>query len=288
MKDLDETLAILRTIWPIIAPYQDDVMVVGGAAAHLYTLVDGFAGLGLLRPLGTVDLDIGVPTPLATRGGKHLVRLLHDAGFHAVQRTTGSGATRIDLPGLGSDGVDPYLEFLAPAEAGFAADDTVQDGIQAHVSPFAWMLFVEPLRVPLPDGLGLVRLPHPLSYAAQKTLIAHTTRPLDKRSKDFADALHVLSGFRSSWSSVFAQHRILEQVQPHGAEQMGQAIDIWTSQFGVVRGIAPGAALVGQRLAGGDRERMPLLRDLAHSVGREILAAWRAGAGTSGPQPRSG
>ena len=284
MKDIAETLRILRVIWPVIAPYQEDVVLVGGTAAHLYGLVDGFVGSGMLRALNTVDIDIGVPLPMTNRGGNPLVHLLERAGFHATPRATGSAATRIDLPGLGSDGADPYIEFLAATDASLAGDDAAQDGLRAHLSPYAWMLFVEPIRVQLPDGLGQIRLPHPLSYAAQKALIAHTTRPLDKRSKDFADALHVLGGFRSTWHTLFAQHQVLTRVHPAGSEHLSQALGIWTSQFGTVGRIAPGAALVGQRLAGGDRERMPLFRDIAGSVGRDILDAWRqAAADTTAP-----
>lgn len=281
MKDLTEAIRILSVIWPAIAAYHDDVILVGGTAAHLYGLAEDFQESGMLRALSTVDVDIGVPQPLAYRGGGPLVEMLAQAGFRATPRTTGSNATRIDLPGLGADGADPYIEFLTPANTSFAGDDAVQDGLRAHLSPYAWMLFVDPIRIALPGGPHQVRLPHPLSYAAQKTLIAHTTRPLDKRSKDFADALHVLGGFRSTWPAIFAHHQALTRAHPSGPEHLVQALGIWATQFGSPGRLTPGAALVGQRLAGGDPEQMPMLRALADRIGRDVLRAWRTATATA-------
>lgn len=274
MKNLEEAVTILRQVWPVLGPYRERVVVVGGIAAHLYQLVPGFRAPDLLRVLHTVDLDLGLPRPLAVGADGMLLDRFRAAGMEPYEtRQAVCSATRIDLPVLPGESSTPYVEFLAAAEGEVALDDLVQGGLRAHLSAYAWMLFARTWTVDLPAGIGQVRLPHPLGYAAQKVIIATTTRPYEKRAKDLADALFVLGGLAGQWPRIFGEADELASCHPEGRGHLDQARGIWRDQF-AGRATSPAAALIAQRMCEGRPDLVPAVRAVAALVGRDAASAW--------------
>ena len=81
MTPREEALESLLAAWPLLGPYQDRVVVVGGIAVHLYHLVPGFSVSRELEAMATVDVDLGLPRPMDIIGEKPLLEYFRDQGL---------------------------------------------------------------------------------------------------------------------------------------------------------------------------------------------------------------
>ena len=152
-------------------------------------------------------------------------------------------------------------------------DDEIQPGLVAHASPPAWLLFHETWTESFPSGLGNVRIPHPLGYVAQKIIVGNTSRPLDKRGKDFHDALYVLAGLSERWPEIFKAHKTLSSYDPDGQSILHDAHDTWKHLFIRASGVSVGASLISSRLETEPKQRDVIAR-MIDVVSREAFRSW--------------
>jgi hypothetical protein len=76
-----------------------------------------------------------------------------------------------------------------------------------------------------PDGLSL-RIPHPLAYIVQKTLIRPARQGEGKQAKDHADAFQLLAGLRQAWGSWGERVLAWRRQGQHGS-WLDQALRRW-------------------------------------------------------------
>jgi hypothetical protein len=132
------------------------------------------------------------------------------------------------------------------------------------------MLLVKPWSVMHPSG-AIIRVPHPLSYFAQKLLICES-RLLAKRTKDLVDALFVLGGFMESLPAIIADRADIEAVHRDGFEHFARAVSQFTFLFGGPRPSGPLQIAMGyyDNPRSIEAERTAAIADV---VAREIMRA---------------
>lgn len=270
MINLDECLDVMHQVWPLLRPYEDHVVVVGGIAAHLYGLDARFAPPDLLRTFETSDVDIGIPLPLAIPSDETLLDHCIAQGLHheLAQSETGDRISRVEFQPLGRHAGSPYLEFLAQRGERIGGPEP---RIRPRLSMYAWMLWWENLRLPLPGGLGHVRLPHPLAYALQKVLVKTESNVQTRLAKHYTDALYVLGGYAEHWDAFFARLPKLAAAHPDGAAGVRLAIRTWREVFAPgTAGRSVGPSMIAKRLLRRQLVPADVERSAAY-FGQEVL-----------------
>jgi len=221
----DDANQALMQAWEALGSYRDQAILVGGMAVFIYQMHPDFRGIRGIAPLPTVDIDVAVSNPLLAEPQGNLAQQLVDAGFVRREvRREETCYTRFDLPAAMNrtgEMLNPYIEFLCATDEIGVRDDEPQQGLRAHLSPYAWMLFHEPWSIHHPSGMSY-RVPHPLTYFVQKLLI-RGTRPLVKRTKDLVDVLFVMGGFRERLPDIFAARQTIALHHDDGVEQIANA-----------------------------------------------------------------
>jgi hypothetical protein len=204
--------ALFRQLLPRLGDYREHMVVSGGIARDLYRYHPGFTDLHLSGAT-TKDVDFAVPDPLHHVGTSSLHAVLLKAGLrrHTVdewQHDPVLGtvpkpvACRYFPAALASPFVtDPHIEFITPVRTAQQGNARPQgDDLIAFSLNYVSLLLDRPVTVEVPE-LGAIRLPHPLAYIVQKTLIRPERQGAGKQAKDQADAFQVLVSLNKAWPS---------------------------------------------------------------------------------------
>jgi hypothetical protein len=204
-----------------VAPYLDQLVLVGGFAARLYRFHPRAASTDI-DPILTFDVDFAAPGTLRAAGRQTLSDLVATAGLDPqlfadhdppvmkfFPRATGKSART-------ERGARCYVEFLTPLtgrgtdrEGMEVITREIQPGITAQALRYLDLLLVDPWRILLaavPDMKGFakgtfVQVPHPGLFVVQKILISDGRRPGD-RAKDMAYVYDVLGLFRRDLADI--------------------------------------------------------------------------------------
>ena len=166
----------------------DKVMLVGSWCVLLYQ--DYFKGKAILPAIRTRDLEFLIPIPPRLDRKTDLRDLLKDLGF-VLDYKGDKGYIIFQHPDL-------ILEFLVPAR-GRETDRPYpinELGVNAQALRFMDFLAQDPIQMLFDDIT--VTVPHPVSFALQKLLIAERRKQKDKAQKDRSQALALLHELRTS------------------------------------------------------------------------------------------
>lgn len=79
----------LRRVLAALGPYREDLVLIGGWVPYLYQQFGGFPEWRV-EIARTIELDLVVPSPLATEERQPLAEILVGAGFSAISRNEGA------------------------------------------------------------------------------------------------------------------------------------------------------------------------------------------------------
>ncbi len=215
------TLARVRSIEsffvrliPVLGEYRNHLVIAGGMARDLYVHLPGFVDLGLGGAM-TLDVDIAVDDPLRVIGDRRLHEVLVAAGlkYHTLdpyreRPPMGMILTPVQgryFPAAIKEPTkrDPHVEFITQLRdrAGNSNAKPQRDELIAFTLHYVDLLLTAPVTVEIPK-LGPVRLPHPLAYIIQKTLI-RPERQVNRHNfqKDTADAFKIVICTRALWTT---------------------------------------------------------------------------------------
>jgi hypothetical protein len=205
-----------------LAPWLDQVVVVGGWAHQLYRLHPKAQQLGY-PPLVTLDADVALPAKLPVKEQDICERLVSH-GF--TEEFLGDDHPPATHYHLGGEGSAFYAEFLTPLvgsenDRNHRRKATVEiAGVTSQQLRFIELLLHSPWSIDLESEGSTVKvqIANPVSYLAQKVLIQRK-RGRDDRAKDILymhDTLEVFSArleeLKELWRSVVAP-----QLKPRGA-----------------------------------------------------------------------
>jgi hypothetical protein len=203
-----------RRLISALAPWLDQIVIVGGWAHQLYRLHPLAQDLSYL-PLTTLDTDVAVPAKLRVGEQDIRERLLAHGFTEELLGESRPPATHYLLNGESSGF---YAEFLTPLIGGEydrkhkRKATTESAGITSQALRYIELLLNDPWSIDLEsDGLA-VRVPiaNPVAYLAQKVLI-HKKRERHDRAKDILymhDTFEVfgerLPELRELWRNIVA------------------------------------------------------------------------------------
>lgn len=217
---------VIAPMWRALAPFHDDLVIVGGFAIYGYHFHHAWTGSERLMPLSTTDIDVVVRAPMRSSAPGTIADHLHAAGADRRDERLESGVvTRYRFHGPSSEPV----EFILEDHARLAALP-LQLGLQAHAGHDTWMLTTRPLIVEVPD-LGPVTLASPVGFVLQKALLT-SMRTLAKRAKDLADVVTVAQGFRSVPDLLLHHLAALRNVDTSASSRVDDAISVLRFLFG--------------------------------------------------------
>ena len=181
-------LAVLHTL----APYADDLVLVGGWVPFLYARC---LGLENRVPLYTRDIDMAVPRALGCRE-RTVDELMKDAGLrdrfkNRLQPPTTSYVGRLA-------GSDVEVEFITDEPGNREGTRVVQPGLNAIGLHYVDLLMESAflLEVEVGGHDTVVRVPSPGSFIVQKALIFPQRPKRAKRAKDLYYIFDVWDGCR--------------------------------------------------------------------------------------------
>ncbi len=194
-----------------LAPYHDDLVVVGGMAPLLYREHPEYGTY--LVPLATTEADISLPTRLSRRSEGSISELLHQAGFVAFE-VQGFDHRELKVQHFQDERhgtakpASTYIEFLTPLRGrGESFVLEPQGGLRAQAARYLDLLGHESLTIDLQlaEKLSInqpctVRIPHPWMYILQKVLARRSGRGINKQAKDMAYVYDVVLLTRKGWS----------------------------------------------------------------------------------------
>jgi hypothetical protein len=232
---------LFRQLMPRLGGYRGQLVIAGGIARDLYRHLPGFSDLSLVGAT-TRDLDIALADPLAMVDEQSLHRVLEEAGLRI---RTNDAFMADELFGIIPKPVscryfpaalkhpaatDPHLEFIAPRRRAQVRNARPQgDCLIAYSLAYVDLLLSDPVTVRLPR-LGAVRIPHPLAYIVQKTLIRPERQGESKQAKDQADGFQVLAGLRATWASWRPRVQAWREQGRYG-EWLDQALRSWEALY---------------------------------------------------------
>lgn len=111
LRDHADSEAVLRRVLVALGPYREDLILIGGWVPYLYQRFGGFPEWQM-EIARTVELDLVVPSQLATARRPPLAKVLGDAGFSPISGTEGAIWVR--------DGVDDEMIEFFTAHQGTA------------------------------------------------------------------------------------------------------------------------------------------------------------------------
>ncbi len=212
-----------------LAPWLDQIVIVGGWAHHLYRLHPSGQALDYV-PLSTLDTDIAMPRRLT--GEEDIRERLIGQGF--VETPLGDSRPPATHYHLANDDSGFYAEFLTPL-TGSQLDRQQRPkatirigGVVSQQLRHIDLLLQHPWSIHMKAG-GMqvpVRIANPVSYMAQKILI-HGKRHRGGRAKDILylhDTLDVfgsrLKELRDLW-----QHTLSPQLKRREAHTISRVAD---------------------------------------------------------------
>ena len=181
-----------------LSAYQDHLVLVGGLAKFFYLNHPDFRAPEV-TPRATVDLDIALDQHARSRSEDIHTRLVQ-AGLIPYVVLDAQGHPLEQQYQLVEEGsairAETGLELLV-ARQGFPRRPRRLSGIVPSELRHVDLLLHHP--IPIDVGqTGIVRLPHPLAYVAQKTLIRPYRDPR-KAISDQADVFFTVWGFQPPW-----------------------------------------------------------------------------------------
>lgn len=218
----------LRYALQAVAPYLDQLVLVGGFAVRLYRFHPRAAPTDV-DPLLTFDADFAAPATLRVAAGRGLSELVAAAGLDPQLSADHNPPVMKFFPRIAGASPratpeDQYcVEFLTPL-VGRRADRQgaelvtreIQPGIAAQALRYLDLLLVDPWRIPLsavPESRGkfgegaFVQVPHPGLFVVQKILISDERRRAEDRAKDMAYVYDVLGLFRRDLTNIAREVR---------------------------------------------------------------------------------
>ena len=133
-------------------------------------------------PLLTQDVDFLIPRPFKGREHEDFIQQFKDIGFRVGHTPNGS---------LYLWNAELKIEFIVP-QKGTGLEDTIRIkalGINAVTLRYVDLLLSD--AVVIEDGGVKIRIPRPANFALQKLIIAPERRKIDKRLKDWQQAIYV-------------------------------------------------------------------------------------------------
>jgi Nucleotidyltransferase len=198
-----------------LAPWLDQIVVIGGWAPRLYRYHPLAQPLDY-PPLTTLDADIAVPNPLPNTLGTDIRERLVKAGFE--EEFLGEENPPATHFRLGTDRTGFYAEFLTPLtgsdyKEGKRDATTKIAGVGVQKLRYLDLLLQSPWPIELDASKGFlvakapsVRVANPAAYLAQKILVAER-RPKEDQGKEIVyihDTIdlfaRVLPEIRAEWS----------------------------------------------------------------------------------------
>jgi hypothetical protein len=246
MNNASKLRLLLQRTMIALEPYRDDVVLIGGFAKTLYRHAPGFRDPGLV-PQATLDIDLALPEPLLLRNAESLHERLEAAGLVRYVGLGLGNQPACHRYHLAEDGAARpaavHLEFVVPLHgADRERPGRPQPDLLAHALRFIALLQADPVTVSDPD-LGRIRLPHPLTYAIQKTRIWRERQP-EKAQRDQADVFYVVLAFQSEWGAWRSQWQRLEQQRHEWSQWLATTREHWLEHYRTAD--APGSRGVAQ------------------------------------------
>jgi len=230
-------LAVLHTL----APYADDLVLVGGWVPFLYARC---LGLENRVPLYTRDIDMAVPRALGCRE-RTVDELMKDAGLrdrfkNRLQPPTTSYVGRLA-------GSDVEVEFITDEPGNREGTRVVQPGLNAIGLHYVDLLIESAflLEVEVGGHDTVVRVPSPGSFIVQKALIFPQRPKRAKRAKDLYYIFDVWDGCRDWRGRIIAEAGGLRERRGSWVERAVDNLD----RFCRVEGGEGVAMLIEQRPA---------------------------------------
>jgi hypothetical protein len=196
-----------------LAPWLDQVVIIGGWAHRLYRLHPLAQPLGY-EPLGTFDTDVALPFDLAVTGEQIRERLLEKNFREELLGDTHPPAAHYRIEA--GDSIF-YAEFLTPLQGGEIKRGGRRDvtariaGVSVQKLRYLELMLKNPWSVMVAQATGYptpgvrrILIPNPAAFLVQKILI-HDKRSLNKRAKDILYIHDTIETFGSNLSSVREQ-----------------------------------------------------------------------------------
>lgn len=138
-------------------------------------------------PFKTQDIDFLVPYPFRGKGKVDLLREFEELGFQHNLRSDGS---------IYLKSAELQIDFIIPERgAGMEKAPAISAlGLRPTPLRFVGMLLSHPVSV-VEDGIRL-SVPDPAAFCLHKLLIAPRRTRLEKRAKDYEQALHVVPALK--------------------------------------------------------------------------------------------
>lgn len=158
--------------------FDEGVELIGSWCFYLYQKHFGVKDF----PLLTQDVDFLIPRPFKGREHEDFIQQLKDIGFRAAHAPNGS---------LYLWNAELKIEFIVP-QKGKGLEDTIK--IKALGIDVVTLRYVELLlsdTIVVEDGGVEIRIPRPANFALQKLIIAPERKKIDKRLKDWQQAIYV-------------------------------------------------------------------------------------------------
>ena len=233
--------ALIQRTFASLDIYRSDIVLIGGLVPLLYRHLPGFQSPGL-EPCGTMDLDLAVDTHVPIKNNVPIAGALKQDGFK-----------EITIPGMDhrhqtqyfqlSDGpqlAEDHLEFLAPLRGPDRQRPLhPQAGLTAQALRFIELLRARPVTCPVPS-IGDILVPHPLTYAIQKTRIREDRRKTGKHRKDQADVVYVIWAFASEWTHWQSMLAELIAENDEWAAWIRTTLQLWNKLYLAATGPGPG------------------------------------------------
>lgn len=89
LRDHADSEAVLRRVLVALGPYRKDLILIGGWVPYLYQRFGGFPEWQM-EIARTVELDLVIPSPLASEERPPLAKILGDAGFSPISGNEGA------------------------------------------------------------------------------------------------------------------------------------------------------------------------------------------------------
>ncbi len=192
----DFKAGFLKALW-ILKDYLSVIVVGGGWVPFLY--YHYLVADKSREPIRTRDIDLLVDTQVPVLGGKSVDRLLLDAGFKPVFRSSDTPPV-IHYEGT-IEGKEVEIEFLTDQRG--AKDDVVlevQEGLHAEALRFISIPITHAIEMTIDDfRIGeeyqqfTVKVPSPEAYIFHKGLIFERRKERQKKAKDLYCIFDILA-----------------------------------------------------------------------------------------------
>lgn len=209
-----------------LAPYGNDLLLLGGLVPLLYRHVEGFAAAE--HPaVSTTEAVLAVPRALPIVGGKGVVALLSEAGFVVGVDPKKAGGQVFQAKVQGKKQVPSQgIEFVTVLR-GRSSSDLIepQPGLRAQAVRYLDLLShdvitLDAARVPA-FGVGTslpLRLPNPAMFVLQKVLTRDPAAMDSKRANDMAYIYDTAVLTRPIWNTLGG---VMQRARGHSDEWVG-------------------------------------------------------------------